>query len=331
MSPLSALSPKRFLPGRIGGLGAMLCALAVGLSAPAAQAAPPQVVADLPVPWSLTAQIMDGVGTPRLLVEPGTDPHDLQLRPSQVRLLTDAELVVWTGAELLPPVAEMLHRLEMEKAALALLEIPGPDAAGEHAEDEPEDAHKADAGDEAHHDDDALHAWLDPRRALAWVDPITERLAAMDPENAATYRANAVALAQRIGEAETQVEALVAPLRDRPVIVLHDAYAPFAERFKLEIVGAIAEAEGMPSSARRLVELRRLLVDTGARCAFHEPHQSDALLRNVGEGTGIRIGTLDASGGFGEQTPDLYPRLLVELAESLARCDAGTAPDGGAK
>lgn len=237
----------------------------------------PNVVADLPVPWSLTAQIMVGVAEPQQLVEPGTDPHDLQLRPSQLRLLGQADLVVWTGPDLLPPVAQMLSRLELTDRSLALLDIAGDEGHGAAGTDP---GPKSDAPDDLDHDDPghedgALHAWLDPEVTLEWVAAITARLSDIDPGNADSYRDNADDLTARIRTAQQRAAALLEPVRDLPMVVLHDAYDPLADRFGLNIIGAVAEAEGMPSSARRLAELRRDMLASGARCAFHEPHQSD--------------------------------------------------------
>lgn len=309
--------------------------LAVGAARAATTATAPNVVADLPVPWSLTAQIMAGVAEPQQLVEPGTDPHDLQLRPSQLRLLGQADLVVWTGPDLLPPVAQMLSRLELTDRSLALLDIAGDVGHGAAGTDS---GPKSDADDDVDHDDldhddldhddpghedGALHAWLDPEVTMEWVAAITARLSDIDPGNAGSYRANADDLTSRIRTAQQRAAALLEPVRDLPMVVLHDAYDPLADRFGLNIIGAVAEAEGMPSSARRLADLRRDILASGARCAFHEPHQSDALLRNISEGSGIRIATLDASGGFMKPTPDLYPRLLIQLAEAIATCQSG--------
>ena len=68
----------------------------------AAMAEVPKVVTDIPPVQALVAQVMGDLGSPVLLLEKGADEHDFQLRPSQMRAVADANLVVWIGPELTP-------------------------------------------------------------------------------------------------------------------------------------------------------------------------------------------------------------------------------------
>ncbi|MDE0540547.1 MAG: zinc ABC transporter substrate-binding protein [Rhodospirillales bacterium] len=77
-------------------------AIAAGLALPiASQAeAEPRVVASIPAVHSLVAGVMEGVGTPSLLVSGGASPHTFSLKPSQARELQDADAIFWVGDEL---------------------------------------------------------------------------------------------------------------------------------------------------------------------------------------------------------------------------------------
>lgn len=77
-------------------------AIAAGLALPVASQAEaePRVVASIPAVHSLVAGVMEGVGTPSLLVSGGASPHTFSLKPSQARELQDADAVFWVGDEL---------------------------------------------------------------------------------------------------------------------------------------------------------------------------------------------------------------------------------------
>ena len=77
-------------------------AIAAGLALPiASQAeAEPRVVASIPAVHSLVAGVMEGVGTPSLLVSGGASPHTFSLKPSQARELQNADAVFWVGDDL---------------------------------------------------------------------------------------------------------------------------------------------------------------------------------------------------------------------------------------
>ena len=72
-------------------------ALALTLAALPALAEAPRVVVDTAPLHSLVAQVMAGVGTPELILPPGTSPHDFQLRPSDAARLQGAQVVIWMG------------------------------------------------------------------------------------------------------------------------------------------------------------------------------------------------------------------------------------------
>src|SRR5699024_8213753 len=83
------------------------------------------------------------------------------------------------------------------------------------------------------------HAWLDPLNAKLWLGAIAEALAALDPSNAATYAANAAAGQAGIDALAAELTERLAPLREKPFIVFHDAYHYFEHRFGIEAEGAL--------------------------------------------------------------------------------------------
>lgn len=73
-----------------------------------ARAAPPEVVVSILPVHSLVAQLMRGVGAPTLLMPAGQSPHGGQLKPSQVRQLGDADLIVWVGPRFEQSLAKLI-------------------------------------------------------------------------------------------------------------------------------------------------------------------------------------------------------------------------------
>src|SRR5262245_21229470 len=62
-----------------------------------AGAEPPPVVASFKPIHSLVAAIMEGVGTPLLLVKGAASPHSYALTPKDAAALQDAKLIFWIG------------------------------------------------------------------------------------------------------------------------------------------------------------------------------------------------------------------------------------------
>ena len=162
----------------------------------------PSVVTDIPPVHALVAQVMGDLGQPELLLGKGADEHDFQLRPSQAGAVAEAGLVVWIGPELTPWLETALETRPEGAASLALLDAEGTDRrgyadGGEPAEKAHDDGEHEDAHDHGHGAEDP-HAWLDPDNAQVWLGLIAARLGELDPENAATYTANAAAARPRL-------------------------------------------------------------------------------------------------------------------------------------
>ena len=58
---------------------------------------PPRVVTDIAVVQSLTAEVMGDLGAPVVLLDPGANPHDFQMRPDRARALQQADLLIWVA------------------------------------------------------------------------------------------------------------------------------------------------------------------------------------------------------------------------------------------
>ena len=79
-----------------------LTALALVLAAAPALAAPPKVMTDIPAVHALAAGVMGDLGTPGILLDQGADAHHFQLRPSQAKALSQADLLLWIGPRMTP-------------------------------------------------------------------------------------------------------------------------------------------------------------------------------------------------------------------------------------
>jgi zinc transport system substrate-binding protein len=164
------------------------------------------------------------------------------------------------------------------------------------------------------------HVWLDPDNARVMVEVIAERLAALDPANAEAYRANAEALDMRIAETDAALAERLAPIRDLPYVVFHDAYHYFERRYDLAAVGSVTISPDRRPGARRLSEIRGKVETLDAACVFREPQFAPDLVETVVEDTGADVGSLDPLGAGLAPGADLYPRLLAALADDLLDC-----------
>ena len=289
--------------------------------------AAPNVVASTKPVHSLVAAVMAGVGEPGLIVKGAASPHTYSLRPSDALALENADIVFWTGHGLELFLGEALETLSTKAETVELADSPGiellplreggafePHSHGDedHGHEEHDHAHEHEEGD--------MHFWLDPENAKLMVTEIVRVLSAADPENEATYQANAEVEIEALSGLETEIAASLEGVREKPFIVFHDAYQYFENRFGLEVAGTITVSpEAMPGAAR-VDELRKKVGELGATCVFAEPNFEPAIVSTIVEGTEAKAGVLDPEGSALTEGPGLYGDLLRGIAAGLVDC-----------
>ncbi|AVL52770.1 zinc transporter [Roseobacter denitrificans] len=334
--------------------------LTVALTGAPAFADAPKVAADIAPVHALVARVMEGVGAPDLIVQPGASPHEYSLRPSEAAALQNADLVFWIGPDLTPWLGDTLETLAANAVVSALLDAPETikldlrenalfeahdhsdhDDHGDkqHADhDHEEHAHDDHAHDDHAHDEHAHddhddhahgdhahgahdpHAWLSPRNASNWLNVIAAQLSAADPENASLYFANAAEGRAEIETLIDTVNATLAPVRGGEFIVFHDAYQYFEVDFDFPAAGAISLSDASDPSPARIAEIQGRIADQAVSCVLTEPQFNPGLVATVLDGTEAQTGILDPLGSDLEPGPALYPLLIGNLATALAAC-----------
>jgi zinc transport system substrate-binding protein len=280
-----------------------------------------KVVATIKPIHSLLAQLMEGVGTPTLLVEGAASPHTFALKPSAVRAINDADVFVRVSEGLEPFTGKVVRALPRSVRLVTLAEAPGVKLLERRTSGAFEAHTHAHALGDGHDDGrEDGHIWLDPENAKAIVAYLAKVLAEAKPEAAATLQANALGINARIAKLAAGLETAMRPLRDKPFVVFHDAYQYFESRFGLDAVGAITVSPDVQPSAKRLTELRRKIKQLDAVCVFAEPAFQPNLVAAVTEGTRARSGTLDPQGSMLAAGPELYFELMRNMGDGFKAC-----------
>lgn len=314
--------------------------VAFAAAAPAA-AEPLKVVATIKPVHSLAASVMEGVGEPALLLKGAASPHSYALKPSDARLLNDADVIIRVSENLEAFLEKSLKTLPDNARIVTLDAAPGlellPVREGGNFEAHDHDhghghshGHKHGHGHshgkkgESHdHGNKDVHFWLDPVNGAALASYIAEELAKADPANAETYRANAAKLKTSLEALNAELQEKLKPVADKPFIVFHDIMQYFETRYGLKTAGAITVSPERQPGARRLREVRAKIEKLGAVCVFSEPQFPPKLVSTLVEKTKARTGTLDEVGVEVPEGPQHYAGLLRWNADNLVECLSG--------
>jgi ABC-type Zn uptake system ZnuABC Zn-binding protein ZnuA/ABC-type Mn2+/Zn2+ transport system permease subunit len=249
------------------------------------------VVASTPVVADLARQVGgDRVNVTQLL-QPNTDPHDYEPRPSDVKAVASAQVVLESGMGLDHWVEDVVEQSGADPTVVDLSgALPVRLGADGHAD---EDEHAEDADDHGDHDP---HWWHDPENAIAATREIAAVLARADPDARATFKRNAEDYVEQLEALETGIRACVerVPVADRKLVTDHDALGYFARRYGIEVTGAVIPSRSTQAqpSAGEVADLVRTIRDEGVRAVFPESSVNTKLAEAIARQTGATVGAM---------------------------------------
>lgn len=253
--------------------------LAAGLGLAPATALALNVAATSPSMGALVRAVAPNA-TLTVLAGPDRDLHGLQAKPSMMRALRGADLVVAIGAELevgwLPPAIGGAANPKI---------LPGTEGYFEAAAQVPllEGGGPADRALGDVHPVGNPHVDMDPVRMATVARALADRLASLDPSGASRYRDNAVGFAAAV---DRRLPAWRDKLRGAPGVVLYHRDAVYLlDRFGVPLLGTIEPIPGVPPTGRHIGDLTATL---GGRAGvvIYAPYQSpkapESLAANLG-------------------------------------------------
>jgi zinc transport system substrate-binding protein len=314
-----------------------------------------KVVASIKPIHSLISYVMDGVGTPGLLVGGSSSPHTFQLKPSHATMLQEADIVFWIGEDLESFLETPLESIAKEAKQVTLMESEDiemlkfreknvfddhddhgdehddhdehGDEHDEHEEHEEHgdehDEHEDEHDDHAHHDghnhgEFDIHFWLDPEIAKTIVQIAAKEISEIDPANASKYEANAAKALNKLDQLINDTRGKIN--KDATYVVFHDAFQYFEQRFGIEVIGALTVNPEILPGAKQLAEIREVIEHEAVNCLFSEPQFNPTIAETIASDTGVKAAVLDPLGAELEPGKDLYFDLISDMASSFESC-----------
>jgi len=299
----------------------ILIAAALALAAtpatliPASAADPLRVLATLPDLWSITRALVGDLGEVKVATRPGQNPHDLEIRPSQILLVKRAEILVRNGLEedsWIDPVIESSGNPRLLRGAPSVIEaVRGLEIL--KVRTGPIDRSLGDV-----HPSGNPHFTLDPGTLPIVTANIVAGLARLRPELTDRLQANRQAFLDEVATAMRRWTDTMLPYRGEPVVSYHDSWPYFYRAFGLEELGVIEDRPGVPPSPQHLVALIRRMRERRVKVVVVESWYPTATAETVARAAGARVLTVPQSPGAMKGT-DTYITHLDALVTTLAR------------
>ena len=209
------------------------------------------------------------------ITKPGAEIHGYQPTPGDLRRAVDADLILWNGLNL---------ELWFEQFLSNLGDIPSVTVSDGIA--------PIAISSGAYAGKPNPHAWIGADAAAIYVDNIASAMAEADPDNAATYRANAAAYKAEIDGVLTPLRAQLAEVEAdrRWLVTCEGAFSYLARDFGLQelyLWPMNTDAVGTPQQVRAVIDGLR---EHDIPVVFCESTVNTAPAEQVARETGAKYG-----------------------------------------
>mgnify|MGYP005625828815 FL=1 len=279
-----------------------------------AQSTPNVVVSIKPI-HSIVSALMEGVSRPQLLLESSDSAHTFHLKPSQLNLLSNADLVITIGDGFETGLKKTLRNIKVgshiivsEIDGLHLFYFRNPDT------------NEMDKNEEHEHADNDLHLWLDIDNMQKTAQYINEQLIKIDPNNRITYETNLVKIHSRLNKLKSELQQQIAPFRSERFAIFSDTLQYFEKSFQLQKPVIITPYHGARLSIHRTLEARKKMKDFKIKCLLYGPENTSKKVNVLSEGLPIKALRIDILGAKLNAGSDQYFNLMKGLSSQLVEC-----------
>ena len=222
------------------------------------------------------------------------NPHFVDPKPSYILKLSKADMFITVGLDLeigwVPPLLNSARNQKIQKGGegyvdastnIPLLQIPTSVNRGEgdiHIFGNP-------------------HYWLDPLNGKIIAQNICNALSHLDPEHQAMFQSNLKKFNETADAKVKEWESKLSKFKNTKVIVYHNEWPYFEQRFGLKIIDFLEPKPGIPPTPSQLAKIINIMKRENIKIIINSPYFTSESADLVARNTGGKVVTLATSVG----------------------------------
>jgi zinc transport system substrate-binding protein len=255
--------------------------------------AAPRVVTSIAPLHEITTTIMTSVAEPVLIIDGHASAHHFAFKPSHMRSLQQADLVIWIDRHFEAGFSRVAEILPSTTEQLELLPVLG-----------------LESGDG--------HIWYSPRLVLRSIEIIRDTLLQLDPVNAKLYQANAALLIQGVKAWRHETRRRWQSQQPR-FVTDHNFTTYFEQDFGLSSIASVHNQHDDHGSIKDLEQIDNTLRQTPAACLLTLQDTPSALARSFARKYGLTIVSIPLV-PVSDPVQPLILQRLTRLTDALEAC-----------
>ncbi|MDP6164275.1 MAG: zinc ABC transporter substrate-binding protein [Candidatus Thioglobus sp.] len=276
-----------------------------------AQSSPIVVTSIKPI-HSIVSSLMDGAGQPELLLKSNNSAHTFHLKPSQIRMISEAHLVITVDENFEIGLKKALKNISSD----SLMYVSDIDnlkiySARDSIFEE----------DEEHgHSNLDYHLWLSTENVLMIADRIASRLKDLDPSNEMTYVANLEQFNSKMDKLNLALDEQLKSIQSKRIAVIDDTLQYFEKGQMLKRPVIVTPYHGARLSVKRTLEAKRMIKHLNISCLVYGIDNSPSQVKALSEGLALSASKIDILGSEFSPGPDLYFNIMNQISSQIRSC-----------
>ncbi len=289
-----------------------------------------------------------------LLIKGNSSPHDFNLKPSDIKLLNKANVIIWSGKNLEPYLNKIIAARKNKSLIIDITEAKNltllpfrnlqmfidnghnghHDRSNHHSLYTPHKHihslnYNNNHGSKLHANEKSSncscykniyfdsHIWLSPTNGLKIATYLSKEISTQYPKHKTNLNKNLTQFKLKLNALERSIKHKLSKILSKQFLVYHDAFQYFEQHYGLSNKAAITLNPGFSLSAKSLLQIENIIKTNKIKCIFHEPQFNPKLTNILCTKLKIKNGVLDPLGDDQDLGKDGYLKLLQDLADNL--------------
>ena len=263
---------------------------------------------------SITTMLMDGIAMPKLLLNSSNSAHTFHLKPSQIKMLSNADLVITISDDFeiglrkaLKNINKAFHLSIINLDQLKIHNSRGEEIYGSNEEHE-------------EHSKFDLHLWLDVNNMQLIAKHISTLLIELDPVNASRYSENFLKTHSELNKLKIELQQQLAPFSSTQYAIFADILQYFEDSLQLSKPVIISPFHGARLSIKRTLEAKKIIKDLNIKCLLYDSEIKAKQVQVLSEGLNLKVYKIDILGNEFAPGQGLYFNLMKKTSSQLSLC-----------
>lgn len=236
------------------------------------------------------------------------DPHFLEVMPSYMLKLRNADLVFEIGLDLEKWLPQLIDGSRNNNIQIVDL--------SQDIEKKEVPSAKMDARYGDVHPYGNPHYYLDPLDVKIMAKEVYDALATQDPENTSYYEKNYNNYVKLLDAKIIEWNNKMAKVKDKPIVFFHASWIYFTDQYGIKVVGFVEPKPGIPPTPSHNADVINLIKKSGAKIIVMENYYSDAAPNQISQITGVKVLKVPV-GLFGTEGIDSYFKMMDYIVDQI--------------